>query len=47
MGVVDSGLGADTGHDDGTQVLQFGEFFTVSLDQLMDANTATLPALFS
>ena len=33
--------------EDGTQVLQFGEFFTVSLDRLRDANTATLPALFS
>ncbi|MBR25092.1 MAG: hypothetical protein CMN22_08895 [Rubrivirga sp.] len=47
VGVVDSGLGADTGHADGSQVLQFGEFFTVSLDRLRDANSATLPALFS
>ncbi len=47
VGVVDSGLGADTGYEDGTQVLQFGEFFTVPLDRLRDANTATLPALFS
>ena len=46
VGVVDSGLGADTGHPEGTQVLQFGDFFTVTLDRLREAHTGTLPALF-
>ena len=41
------GSGSRYRNEDGTQVLQFGEFFTVSLDRLRDANTATLPALFS
>lgn len=47
VGVVDSGLGADAGYPDGTQVLQFGEYFTVSLDELKDAHERTLPALFA
>jgi len=46
VGVVDSGLGPDTGYTPGTQVLQFGEFFTVTLDQLREAHDGTLPALF-
>ena len=46
VGVVDSGLGPDAGFAAGTQVLQFGEFFTVSLDELAAAHTRTLPALF-
>ena len=46
VGVVDSGLGADTGHPEGTQVLQFGDYFTVTLDRLREAHTGTLPALF-
>ena len=47
VGVVDSGLGADAGFPEGTQVLQFGEYFTISLDQLREAHEATLPRLFS
>lgn len=46
VGVVDSGLGADTRHPEGTQVLQFGDYFTVTLDRLREAHTGTLPALF-
>lgn len=47
VGVVDSGLGADAGFPEGTQVLQFGEYFTISLGQLREAHEATLPRLFS
>ena len=47
VGVVDSGLGADAGYPAGTQVLQFGEYFTISLDQLREAHESTLPRLFS
>ncbi|MGA1145365.1 MAG: phosphoribosylformylglycinamidine synthase subunit PurL [Candidatus Nanopelagicales bacterium] len=47
VGVVDSGLGPDAGFPVGTQVLQFGEYFTVSLDRLRQAHDATLPALFA
>ena len=46
VGVVDSGLGVDAGFPEGTQVLQFGEYFTVSLDDLRAAHDRTLPALF-
>ena len=46
VGVVDSGLGADAGHPEGTQVLQFGEYFTISLDRLREVHSRTLPALF-
>ena len=46
VGVVDSELAIDAGFPEGTQVLQFGEYFTVSLDQLREAHDATLPALF-
>ena len=47
VGVVDSGLGADAGFPEGTQVLQFGEYFTIALDRLREAHEATLPRLFS
>jgi phosphoribosylformylglycinamidine synthase II len=47
VGVVDSGLGPDAGFPEGTQVLQFGEYFTVTLDRLRQAHDATLPALFA
>ena len=47
VGVVDSGLGADAGFPAGTQVLQFGEYFTISLDRLREAHESTLPRLFS
>ena len=46
VGVVDSGLGVDAGYPKGTQVLQFGEYFTISLDRLRDVHGRTLPALF-
>ncbi|MDA2988310.1 MAG: phosphoribosylformylglycinamidine synthase subunit PurL, partial [Actinomycetota bacterium] len=46
VGVVDSGLGPDAGFPEGTQVLQFGDYFTVSLDELREAHTGTLPAIF-
>ena len=47
VGVVDSALGPDAGYPDGTQVLQFGEYFTITLDELREAHERTLPALFS
>ena len=46
IGVVDSGLGPDTGYPESTQVLQFGEYFTVTIDELRAAHERTLPALF-
>jgi phosphoribosylformylglycinamidine synthase II len=46
VGVVDSALGPDVGEDTETQVLQFGEYFTVTLDRLREVHSATLPALF-
>jgi len=46
VGVVDSALGPDVGEDTETQVLQFGEYFTVTLDRLREVHAATLPALF-
>ena len=45
FGVVDSGLGADSGHP-GEQVIVFDSLFTFTVDQLRQANEATLPALF-
>ena len=47
VGVVDSGLGPDAGYPAGTQVLQFNDWFTLTLDELHDAHTKTLPALFA
>ena len=47
VGVVDSGLGPDAGYPAGTQVLQFNDWFTLTLDELRDAHTKTLPALFA
>ncbi len=47
VGVVDSGLGPDAGYPEGTQVLQFNDWFTLTLDELHDAHTKTLPALFA
>ena len=47
IGVVDSGLGVEAGLADGSHVLQFGDFFTVALDELRTAHTQTLPSLFS
>jgi len=44
IGVVDSGLGADAGFGPGSQVLEFSELFTVTLDELKDASERTLPA---
>lgn len=46
IGVVDSALGAESGDGAGTQVLQFGDEFTVTLDDLRTAHTALLPSLF-
>lgn len=47
IGVVDSGLGAEAGLADGAHTLQFGDVFTVALDELRTAHTQTLPSLFS
>jgi len=47
IGVVDSELGPDAGYPEGTQVLQFGEYFTVTLDELRAAHERPLPALFA
>ena len=47
VGVVDSGLGPDAGYPQGTQVLQFGDYFTVTLDEVREAHTRTIPALFA
>ena len=47
VGVVDSALGPDAGYPEGTQVLQFGEYFTITLDELREVHEQTLPALFS
>ena len=47
VGVVDSGLGPDAGYPAGTQVLQFNDWFILTLDELHDAHTKTLPALFA
>ena len=45
FGVVDSGLGVNSGHP-GEQVIVFDSQFTLTIDQLREANEATLPALF-
>ena len=47
VGVVDSGLGPDAGYPAGTQVLQFNDWFTFTLNELHEAHTKTLPALFA
>jgi phosphoribosylformylglycinamidine (FGAM) synthase-like enzyme len=47
IGVVDSGLGPDAGYDAGTQVLQVGDLFTVTLDELAVAHEGTIAALFA
>jgi phosphoribosylformylglycinamidine synthase subunit PurL len=44
IGVVDSGLGPDAGFPPGTQVLQLGDLFTVTLDELRVAHEGTIPA---
>ena len=46
VGVVDSGLGADSGYP-GEQVIVIGDLFTVTLSQLREPYEATLPALFN
>ena len=47
VGVVDSGLGPDAGYPQGIQVLQFSDYFTVTLAELREAHTRTIPALFA
>ena len=47
IGVVDSELGPDAGESSGTQVLQVGDSFTVTLDDLRAAHQGTFPALFA
>jgi phosphoribosylformylglycinamidine synthase len=46
VGVVDSGLGADAGFDAATQVLQFGDLFTVQIEEVRALHESVLPALF-
>jgi phosphoribosylformylglycinamidine synthase II len=46
VGVVDSGLGADAGFDAATQVLQFGDLFTVPIEEVRALHESVLPALF-
>ncbi|MCF8539679.1 MAG: phosphoribosylformylglycinamidine synthase subunit PurL, partial [Candidatus Nanopelagicales bacterium] len=46
VGVVDSGLGADSGFP-GEQVIVMGDLFTVTLAALRETHEATLPALFT
>ena len=46
VGVVDSGLGADSGLP-GEQVIVIGDLFTVTLSELREIHEATLPALFN
>lgn len=46
VGVVDSGLGADSGYP-GEQVIVIGDLFTVTLSQLRETHEATLPVLFN
>jgi phosphoribosylformylglycinamidine synthase len=46
IGVVDSGLGADSGHS-GEQVVVVGDYFTVTISELREIHEATLPALFN
>lgn len=45
VGVVDSGLGADAGFAAGTQVLEFSDLFTLTLDELRTAHEQTLPSV--
>jgi phosphoribosylformylglycinamidine synthase len=45
FGVVDSGLGADSGYP-GEQVIVVDSLFTFTIEALREANEATLPALF-
>ena len=45
IGVVDSGLGPDAGYPEGTQALQMGDQFTVTLAELREAHDRTLPAV--
>jgi phosphoribosylformylglycinamidine synthase len=45
FGVVDSGLGADSGYP-GEQVIVVDSLFTFTVEALREANEATLPALF-
>ena len=47
IGVVDSGLGADAGYPEGTQVLEFTGLFTLTLDELREAHERTIPAIFA
>ena len=46
VGVVDSGLGSDAGFDAATQVLQFGDLFTVQIEEVRALHESVLPALF-
>jgi phosphoribosylformylglycinamidine synthase II len=47
IGVVDSGLAAETGYPAGTQVLALADLFTVTVDELRAASEATLPAVLA
>ena len=42
----DGGEAQDGGHEAGTQLLEVGDLFTLTLDELRAAHTATFPALF-
>jgi len=46
VGVVDSGLGVDSGFP-GEQVIVMGDYFTLPLEQLRETHEATLPAIFN
>jgi phosphoribosylformylglycinamidine synthase len=46
VGVVDSGLGVDSGFP-GEQVIVMGDYFTLPLKQLRETHEATLPAIFN
>ena len=46
VGVVDSGLGVDSGYP-GKQVIVMGDYFTLTLEQLRETHEATLPAIFN
>lgn len=46
VGVVDSGLGVDSGFP-GEQVIVMGDYFTLTLEQLRENHEATLPAIFN
>ncbi|MFM1917518.1 MAG: phosphoribosylformylglycinamidine synthase subunit PurL, partial [Actinomycetota bacterium] len=47
IGVVDSGLGQDAGFTSDTQVLQFGDLFTITLAELREVHERTIPAALS